>query len=106
MKANIINTRQEIKDELIALNFNLNSRGFDYWVEAIKLYRDYYPTYKQSTIQYMYDILSKNFGVKDNQIERSMRYSRNKICDDKIRKKYNYEGKLSNKVVLLLIGGI
>lgn len=106
MKADIINTRKEIKDELIELNFNLNSRGFDYWVEAIKLYRDYYPNYKEYPMQYMYDILSKNFDVKDNQVERTMRYSRSKICNDKIRKKYNYEGNLSNKVVLLLIGGI
>ena len=90
--------REEIQEILIQLKFNINSKGFDYWIQAIK----YYTTFKDPIkITELYKQLSFEYLSKETAIERAMRIS-SKQTYDNIHKYFNYDGRITNSVILKL----
>ena len=87
-----------ISDFLLSLNFNISSKGFVYWVFAIKHYRHNYYKY-DNTIETVYRDIAKNFNTTRNRVERDMRTARKGINLDR----FNYTGKITNKKILSLI---
>lgn len=88
--------REIIKDKLLKLGFNINSIGFDYWLRAIEVYQ---PNVKMESV---YFTLAQFFGKKPSLIERGMRTA-SETAKEKIKEYYKYDGKLSNKTILILI---
>lgn len=92
---------KKYKEELLSLNFNLSSSGFLYWIYALTLYKKNFYKYDNS-MESLYHQIAEDFNTSRNLVERSMRYCK-QSAEETIRKRYNYNLKLSNKVVLRLI---
>ena len=90
--------RQEIKNILLDLNFNISSKGFEYWIQAIHLYTTFNEPIKMSEL---YKQLSFEFATKETAIERTMRTA-SKQAYNNIHKYFNYDGKITNSVILKL----
>ena len=90
---------EEIKKELIKLNFRVGSMGIFYWISAIKYVREN-PT--KWTMAEIYTMLAEKYGTTYVNAERCMRFARN-TADKNIQEKYNYAGKITNSVYLKLI---
>lgn len=90
---------QEIKEILLKLKFNINSKGFDYWVQAIHLYTTFNEPIKMSELytSLSFDFMSRN----ESCIERAMRTA-SKQAYNEIHKYFNYNGKITNSVILKL----
>lgn len=88
--------REEIKQILLKLKFNINSKGFDYWIQAIHLYT----TYNVPTLV-LYKQLSFEFNTTKTAVERSLRTA-SKQAYSNIHKYFNYDGRLTNSVILKL----
>ena len=90
---------EEIKKELLDLGFCISSIGFVYWVDAINIVHinplelDIMNIYKNIAIQH--DTLV-------SRVERCMRHAI-EPAKNNIRKKYGYNGRISNKTYLSLI---
>lgn len=90
--------REEIPEILIELNFNINSKGFNYWIEAIHLYTIFNEPIKMTEL---YKSLAYNYMTKETLIERAMRTA-SKQAHNNIHKYFNYSGKITNSVILKL----
>ena len=90
--------REEIKQILLKLKFNINSKGFEYWTQAIHLYTTFNEPIKMSEL---YKDLSFDYMTKETAIERCMRTS-SKQAYNEIHKYFNYNGKITNSVILKL----
>lgn len=91
--------REEIKQILLKLKFNINSKGFDYWIQAIHLYTTFNEPIKMTEL---YTSLAFDFmSLNKNCIERSMRTA-SKQAYNEIHKYFNYNGKITNSVILKL----
>jgi len=82
---------------LFELGFNINSDGFYYWITAINLYKKK----QNTTMTKIYEEIGKYNNKTASQIERAMRTA-SATAKDKIKKMYNYDGKLSNQTILNL----
>ena len=90
--------RQEIKEILLKLKFNINSKGFEYWIQAIHLYITFNEPIKMTEL---YKQLSFEYVTKETIIERAMRTA-SKQAYNEIHKYFNYNGKITNSVILKL----
>ena len=91
--------RQEIKEILLKLKFNINSKGFDYWIQAIHLYTTFNEPIKMTEL---YSSLAFDFMVQNEScIERAMRTA-SKQAYNEIHKYFNYNGKITNSSILKL----
>lgn len=82
--------REEIVNEMLELKFNINSKGFDYWVDGII----YYHTIKDSKIMNIYRYLAYKYNTSVTNVERVMRSS-SEIIKEELEKKLGYS--ISNK---------
>lgn len=89
---------KNIKQELLELNFNVNSIGLLYWIEAIKIYRKN----KYSGIIELYEDVAKKFNATKSKVERGMRTAILPAREN-IQNKYHYYNKIKNKTFLNLI---
>lgn len=90
--------REEIQEILLQLKFNINSKGFNYWIQAIH----YYTTFKDNIkITEIYKQLSFEHLTKETAIERAMRTA-SKQAYNNIHKYFNYGGRITNSVILKL----
>ena len=89
----------EIKQELLELGFNVNSRGIIYWIEAIK-YAKENPTVWET--YFIYEYIANIYGSTATRVERAMRVAINPAIEN-IQKKYNYYGKIKTSTFLSLI---
>ena len=90
--------REEIKQILLKLQFNINSKGFNYWIQAIHLYTKFN---EKITMTELYKQLAYEFMTNENCIERSLRTA-SKQAYKNIQEYFNYHNKISNKVILEL----
>ena len=90
--------REEIQEILLQLKFNLNSKGFDYWIQAIHLYTTFNEPIKMTEL---YKQLAFEYITKETAIERAMRTA-SKQAYNNIHKYFNYDGKITNSVILKL----
>lgn len=90
--------KQRIIAILQQLKFNLNSKGFDYWVQAIHLYTTFNEKIKMAEL---YEQLAFEFVTKETSIERAMRTASYKSYTI-IQQYFNYYGKITNSVILKL----
>lgn len=90
-----------IPKRLLKLQFNVSSIGFRYWVTAIMQYRKNYFKYN-NTIEQVYHDVAKIHNTTRTRVERAMRTAK-KTAIEEIKKQYNYDFKLTNKVVLELL---
>lgn len=86
-----------MEQKLLKLGFNLKSSGFEYWLDAIKLYNK-----KDIKIMDIYEYLANKYDKDVMAIERCMRTCM-KPARKNILKKTGYENKLTNGVFLKLI---
>lgn len=82
--------REEIINEMLELKFNINSKGFYYWVDGII----YYHTVKDFKIMSIYRYLADKYNTSVISIERLMRSS-SEIIKEELEKKLCYS--ISNK---------
>ena len=82
--------REKIINEMIELKFNINSRGFEYWVDGII----YYHNIKNCTIMRIYIYIADKYNSSITNVERIMRSS-SKIIKEELEKKLGYS--ISNK---------
>ena len=86
---------------LLNLQFNVSSKGFYYWITAIKLYRkNYYKYY--DTIEKIYNDVAKIHNTTRTRVERAMRTAK-ATATEQIQKQFNYHNKITNKTVLELL---
>lgn len=90
--------KQEIKKLLLKLQFNVNSKGFEYWIQAIHLYTTFNEKIK---ISELYEQLAFEFVTSWNVIERNMRTA-SKTAIESIKQYFEYNGKITNRTILKL----
>lgn len=90
----------KIPNNLIKLGFKVNTIGFRYWIEAIKIYKQDGWRYG-FTMQYLYNEIAKYYGSTPIRVERDLRTTSNN-AKEKIKNKYGYFGKITNKTILEL----
>ena len=96
------NFREFYKDinNLIKLGFKVDTVGFRYWIEAIKIYKQDGWRYG-FTMQYLYNEIANYYGSTATRVERALRTTSNKAKEN-IKYKYGYYGKITNKTILEL----
>lgn len=77
--------REEIINEMLKLKFNINSKGFDYWVDGII----YYHNIKNCTIMSIYRYIADKYNTSVTNVERLMRSS-SIIVKKELEKKFEY----------------
>lgn len=88
---------KQIINKLLDLNFNITSKGFNYWIDAIKInIKD------KNKMQSIYYIIAKKYNITWTSVERAMRHSKEKAINCLIEK-YKYKGNMTNKTILELI---
>lgn len=88
---------KQIINKLLDLNFNITSKGFNYWIDAIKInIKD------KNKMQSIYYIIAKKYNTSWTSIERAMRHSKEKAINC-LLEKYKYKGNMTNKTILELI---
>lgn len=88
----------DIKEILLKLKFNINSKGFEYWIQAIHLYTTFNEKIKMTKL---YEQLAFEFITDPEVIERNMRTA-SKTAHKNIQEYFNYDNKITNKVILQL----
>lgn len=89
-----------IKEKLIELNFNVSSKGFEYWIILI---HDYIRKNKYTTLENIYNRIAKYYNTTRDRVERNIRTC-SKQALPTIREYYKYKNKrLSTKDILELI---
>lgn len=88
-----------IKKELLELNFDVESIGIIYWVEAIKIVKENPLEWRVGEI---YSTIADKYNTTYSKIEREMRYSITPAKKN-IQKKYGYYDKIKNSTFLSLI---
>lgn len=90
---------EEIKKELLELNFDVDSIGIVYWLEAIKFVKENPLVWEMQDI---YEYVAKLHNSTYSKIERGMRTAITPAREN-IQKKYGYYGKIRNQTFLGLI---
>lgn len=88
----------DITEILLKLKFNINSKGFYYWIQAIHIYITFN---EKITMTELYKQLAYEFMTNENCIERSLRTA-SKTAYKNIQEYFNYDNKITNKVILQL----
>lgn len=92
----------DIKEKLIELNFNVSSKGFEYWILLVYSYITNKGK-KYFNLEKIYEIIAKTYNTTRNRVERNIRTA-SKQALPTIREYYNYKNKrLSTKDILELI---
>lgn len=86
----------DIKEILLKLKFNINSKGFEYWIQAIHLYTTF-----NVKMTELYEQLAYEFITNADVIERNMRTA-SKTAYKNIQEYFNYDNKITNKAILQL----
>lgn len=90
----------DIKEKLIELNFNVSSKGFEYWLILIN---EYIKRNKYTTLESIYNLIAKIDNTTRDRVERNIRTA-SKQALPTIREQYKYKNKrLSTKDILELI---
>ena len=90
----------DIKEKLIELNFNVSSKGFEYWLILIN---EYIKRNKYTTIESIYNLIAKIYNTTRDRVERNIRTA-SKQALPTIREHYKYKNRrLSTKDILELI---
>lgn len=84
------------------LGFNINSKGFNYWILAINLYERNVNIYNIGNIINIYKEIAEIYHTTVASVERCMRTARLSATDN-IIKKFNYNGKITNMTCLKLL---
>lgn len=90
--------REIIRSILLNLKFNVNSKGFDYWIQAIHLYTTFIEKISMTEI---YKQVAFESITNERAVERSMRTS-SKTAIENIKQYFGYNGKITNKTILNL----
>ena len=90
---------EQIKEELIELNFNVNSVGIAYWIEAIKYAKENPLVWNMTDI---YENVAKKYNTTTSKVERGMRTAISPAKKN-IEKKYKYYNKINNGTYIGLI---
>ena len=85
------------EDLLLELGFNINSKGFEYWKQAIELYKN-----KKYSMTDLYIELADKNSTGKGAVERCLRFS-SETAKNSIKRKYNYNNKLNNRAILKLL---
>ena len=89
-----------IKEKLIELNFNVSSKGFEYWLILINEYKH---KNKYTTLEIIYNRIAKYYNTTRDRVERNIRTC-SKQALQTIREHYKYKNRrLSTKDILELI---
>lgn len=89
----------EIKQELLKLNFNVDSIGIIYWIEAIRYIKENPLVWDMADV---YEYVAQIYNSTSTKIERSMRTAIEPARKN-IQKKYGYYAKIKNQTFLDLI---
>lgn len=90
----------DIKEKLIELNFNISSKGFEYWIILIN---EYIKNRRNIKLEDIYKIVGKICNNTRDGVERNIRTA-SKQALSTIREYYKYnDKKLSTKDILELI---
>lgn len=95
------NFYKDIKNNLIKLGFKVDTIGFRYWIEAIKIYKEY-GWRCGFTMQNLYNKIASYYGSTATRVERVLRTTSNHAKEN-IKNKYGYYGKITNKTILELL---
>lgn len=95
------NFYKDIKNNLIKLGFKVDTIGFRYWIEAIKIYKEY-GWRSGFTMQNLYNEIASYYGSTATRVERALRTTSNHAKEN-IKNKYGYYGKITNKTILELL---
>ena len=87
------------KNLLRELNFNVNSSGFIYWLEALKYIKKCPLNYD---IMNVYEYIANKYLTSISLVERNMRTAK-QTAIKQIQAKYNYHRKISNSTFLNLV---
>ena len=90
---------EEIKRELLELNFDINSKGILYWIEAVRTVKN------NPLIWDMLDIYEKTalkYKTTWTAVERAMRHAMQPAIGS-IQREYGYYNKINNQTFLNLI---
>ena len=90
---------KNIKEELIKLNFRIESVGSIYWVESIKIMMKNPLLYNMGKI---YEKIAKKYQTTSYAVERLMRYAI-EPAKKNIQRKYNYYNKVTITTFMDLI---
>lgn len=90
---------KDIKQELLELNFNVDSIGIVYWIEAIKFVKSHPLDWDMMDL---YESIAIMYDTSISKVERNMRFA---IAPAKknIQKKYGYYNQIKNQTFLDLI---
>lgn len=89
----------DIKQELLELNFRASSIGLVYWIEAIRYFEKNMRTYEMMDIYYH---IAKKYKSTIKLVERAMRYTL-EPAKKNIQEKYHYYDKINTQTFLGLI---
>lgn len=90
----------DIKEKLIELNFNVSSKGFEYWIILVN---EYYISHRYKTLESIYNMISELENTTRDRVERNIRTC-SKQALSTIREHYKYKNRrLSTKDILELI---
>ena len=90
---------EDIKNELLELNFNVDSIGIVYWIDAIKIIKNNPLIWDMRDI---YEKVAKKNITTSSKVERGMRTAITPAKEN-IQKKYGYYNKIKNQTFLDLI---
>lgn len=94
-----MNEIEQIKQELLKLNFNVNSKGILYWIKAIEIIKEYPLKLKMTEI---YEDIAKIYNTTYSRVERGMRTAI-EPAKKNIQNEYGYYKKICNSTFLELI---
>ncbi len=86
---------------LLELGFKVSTLGFKYWIKAIEIYKKDGWRYG-FTMQYLYEEIAKYYETTKTRVERALRTC-SETAKSEIQFKYQYSGKITNKVILDLL---
>ena len=81
----------KIEELLIKLGFNVSTKGFNYWIEAVRIY-------KFDKMEDIYSYIATNNRDTRNRVERAMRVTREQ-ANKNIKEYFNYNLKIGNKTL-------
>lgn len=91
--------RREIINKLLDLNVNVNTKGFEYWIQAILLI-------KKSEVKWnmidLYNQIALDNGDTYTRVERTMRHAL-EGAKKRIQQVYSYNRKINNSAFLNLM---
>ena len=91
--------KEDIKKELLELNFNVGSVGIIYWIDAIEIIKNNPLIWDMHDI---YDFIAQRHNATISRVERAMRFAI-EPAKEYIQRKYNYYNKIRNHTYLDLI---